>query len=41
MFYNCTKLKGGNGTAFDSNYKDKTYARVDKAGQPGYFTAKS
>jgi hypothetical protein len=40
MFYGCTKLKGGNNTAYNSSYKDKTYARVDKVGQPGYFTAK-
>ena len=41
MFADCTKLKGGNGTVFNSSYQDKTYARVDKDGQPGYFTAKS
>ena len=39
MFSNCTALKGGNGTAFDSSKVDKTYARIDgKDGQPGYFT---
>ena len=41
MFTDCTQLKGGNTTAYNSSKTDKTYARVDKAGQPGYFTAKS
>ena len=39
MFHNCTQLVGGNGTAYNTNYQDKTYARIDKAGAPGYFTA--
>ena len=39
MFTGCTSsLKGGNGTYFNSNYTDKTYARIDKSGTPGYFT---
>ena len=38
MFDNCTKLKGGNGTTFDSSKIDKTYAVIDKDGQAGYFT---
>ena len=39
MFEGCTSsLKGGNGTYFNSNYTDKTYARIDKSGTPGYFT---
>ena len=39
MFDNCTSLVGGMGTTFDSNYTDKTYARIDRgAEQPGYFT---
>ena len=38
MFSGCTKLKGGNGTAFDLDYIDKTYAVIDKDGQPGYLT---
>lgn len=40
MFDGCTNLVGGNGTAYDSSVVDKTYARIDKAGQPGYFTDK-
>lgn len=39
MFDKCTSLVGGNGTAFDTNVIDISYARPDKAGQPGYFTA--
>ncbi len=39
MFTNCDKLVGGMGTTYDSNYTDKTYARIDHgAEQPGYFT---
>ena len=39
MFENCIHLKGGNGTACDGeNTIDKTYARIDKDGQPGYLT---
>ena len=38
MFYGCTSLIGGNGTTFNSNYTDKTYARIDTNGSPGYFT---
>ena len=38
MFKNCTSLVGGNGTHFNSNYIDATYARIDRAGTPGYFT---
>ncbi|MBQ9011237.1 MAG: BspA family leucine-rich repeat surface protein [Bacilli bacterium] len=41
MFFNDTKLVGGNNTPFTSMYKDKTYARIDKAGTPGYFTEKT
>jgi len=40
MFTGCTALVGGSGTPFSSSYTDKTYARIDRAGQPGYFTAK-
>ena len=41
MFYNCTALVGGKGTAYNSDKLDKTYARPDGLGdQPGYFTAK-
>ena len=42
MFYNTTNLVGGNGTKYNSNYIDKTYARVDGGtSSPGYFTLKS
>jgi surface protein len=41
VFYNCGPLVGGNGTSYyDSFIEDESYARVDKAGQPGYFTQK-
>lgn len=39
MFAGCNKLKGGNGTAFNSSRLNKVYARPDKAGQAGYFTS--
>ena len=38
MFYNCTSIIGGNGTIYNSNYTDATYARIDKVGTPGYLT---
>ena len=38
MFLGCTNLVGGNGTVYDSSKTDKTYARIDKPGQPGYLT---
>ena len=38
MFSGCTKLVGEYGTVYDANHVDVTYARPDKAGQPGYFT---
>ncbi|MBQ9314060.1 MAG: BspA family leucine-rich repeat surface protein [Clostridia bacterium] len=40
MFERSTQLVGGNGTTYNSNFVDKTYARIDKAGTPGYFTSK-
>lgn len=40
MFENSSKLVGGNGTAYNSSYIDKTYARIDASGTPGYFTSK-
>jgi hypothetical protein len=40
MFSNCLALVGGNGTPYDSTHTDKTYARIDRPGTPGYFTAK-
>ena len=40
MFYDCTKLYGGKGTAYNSDFTDITYARIDDSenGNPGYFT---
>ena len=40
MFKECNSLVGGNGTVFDSNNIDKTYARIDSSSTPGYFTLK-
>ena len=41
MFLDTTNLGGGNGTTFStSNPTDKTYARIDAPGTPGYFTQK-
>ena len=42
MFYKCTSLKGGEGTAaYGSDKIDKTYARIDGGtSAPGYFTEK-
>ena len=34
------RLQGENGTAWDANHIDKSYARPDKPGQPGYFSKK-
>ena len=38
MFSACSSIVGGNGTTYDSNFIDKTYARIDAPGTPGYFT---
>ena len=39
MFTHCNVLKGGNGTSYDSNHVDVTYAIVDGTNnQPGYLT---
>ena len=41
MFYNCYVLEGGNGTVYDGNTYDATYARFDFGeDQPGYMTGK-
>ena len=40
MFYNCSVLKGGNGTAYNEYFTNKIYARPDITGQAGYFTFK-
>ena len=38
MFASCFNLVGGNSTKYDKNVTDKTYARIDKKNQKGYFT---
>ena len=39
LFLGCNSLVGGNGTSYASVGDETiTYARIDKAGQPGYFT---
>jgi len=41
MFGGCTSLVGGQGTVYDENHTDHTYARIDGgADAPGYFTSK-
>ena len=41
MFSGCYKLVGGQGTPFDDNVKDATYARPDGGtSAPGYFTTR-
>lgn len=40
LFYNCSKLKGGQGTAYKYSTNDIIYARPDGGEEsPGYFTA--
>ncbi|MBR0049022.1 MAG: BspA family leucine-rich repeat surface protein [Prevotella sp.] len=41
MFYGCTSLVGGQGTTFDANNTNKTYARIDEPDNdaPGYLTS--
>ena len=41
MFSYCNNLVGGNGTVFTTEHTDKEYARIDREGQPGYFTDKN
>ena len=39
MFYGCTSLVGGQGTTYNSNHVNKTYAHIDGGpSNPGYFT---
>ena len=39
MFSGCTSLVGGQGTTYDANHIDKTYAHIDGGpSNPGYFT---
>ena len=41
MFNACTQIKGSQGTTYDANHIDKTYAHIDGGpGNPGYFTEK-
>lgn len=41
LFYGCVALVGGEGTEYDVNHKDKSYAHIDGGtSNPGYFTAK-
>ena len=40
MFTGCTSLVGDIGTVYNSSYTDKTYARIDTAGAPGYLSRK-
>ncbi len=39
MFYDCTSLRGNNGTQYSSSHTGADYARPDRgAAEPGYFT---
>ncbi len=38
MFLNCTSLKGGNGTTYDSSQITAKYACIDTADSPGYLS---
>ena len=38
MFSNCTNIIGGNGTTYNNNIINKTYAVIDTAETPGYLT---
>ena len=41
MFKGCTNIVGGEGTTYNSNYKDKTYGHADGGiSNPGYLTLK-
>ena len=41
MFNGCSKLKGGNNTAYNEAHTDITYAKIDEGpSSPGYFTVK-
>ena len=40
MFLGCTKLVGGQGTTYNNNKTDNTYAHIDgDTSNPGYLTA--
>ena len=38
MFNGSIELEGQNGTGFSRDHVDSEYGRIDKEGQPGYFT---
>ena len=38
VFWSCTSLVGGNGTAYDGEHYNEDYAHIDEAGNPGYLT---
>ena len=40
MFASCAKLVGGNGTAYNNEHQDATYARIDEGSTHGYLTRK-
>ena len=40
IFSRCNSIVGGNGTKYQAFEYNVTYARIDKAGSPGYFTKK-
>ncbi|MBO7466586.1 MAG: BspA family leucine-rich repeat surface protein, partial [Bacteroidaceae bacterium] len=41
MFLGCSSLKGGNGTTYDTNHVDGSYAHIDTSGNPGYLCDQS
>ena len=42
MFWDCTKLVGGQGTTYNASHDDKAYAHIDGGpSNPGYFTTKN
>lgn len=41
MFNGCTRIVGGNGTTYDANHIDASYARPDLVGSKGYFTGEA
>ena len=38
MFKGCTSIVGGNGTTYNPNHTNASYAHLDKPGFPGYFS---
>lgn len=40
MLAGCTMITGGNGTKYDAEQTDLTYAHIDNEDDPGYFTLK-